>query len=106
MLSLDAALLHGLHSLGRGYWPVVAALLDKQSLTTITALPYATKALARGNVNYELSHRRAKSDYGTVLEFTLTDLVLRYVLFLFLPWGKSHIYVSTFQLISLPISIE
>ncbi|XP_071548526.1 uncharacterized protein [Panulirus ornatus] len=48
VLSLDAALLHGLHSLSRGYWPVVAALLDKQSLTTISALPYATKALARG----------------------------------------------------------
>ncbi|XP_042240184.1 uncharacterized protein LOC121878195 isoform X2 [Homarus americanus] len=48
VLSLDAALLHGLHSLSRGYWPVVAALLDKQSLTTITNLPYATKPLSRG----------------------------------------------------------
>ncbi|XP_045615986.2 serine-rich adhesin for platelets isoform X1 [Procambarus clarkii] len=48
VLSLDAALLHGLHSLNRGYWPVVAALLDKQSLATITMLPYATKSLSKG----------------------------------------------------------
>ena len=48
MLSLDAALLHGLRSLGHGYWPVVATLLDRPSLNTITALPYATKPLARG----------------------------------------------------------
>ncbi|XP_050702287.1 pleckstrin homology domain-containing family M member 2-like isoform X2 [Eriocheir sinensis] len=48
VLSLDAALLHGLRSLGRGYWPVVATLLDRPSLNTIMSLPYATKPLTRG----------------------------------------------------------
>ncbi|XP_045113999.1 uncharacterized protein LOC123506149 isoform X2 [Portunus trituberculatus] len=48
VLSLDAALLHGLRSLGHGYWPVVSTLLDRPSLSTITSLPYATKPLTRG----------------------------------------------------------
>lgn len=55
VLSLDAALLHGLHSLSRGYWPVVATLLDKASLSTITSLRYATKPLARGTVRLTFS---------------------------------------------------
>lgn len=48
MLSLDAALLHGLHALNKGYWPVVASLLDKDTLATVMSLPYATKPLTRG----------------------------------------------------------
>ncbi|XP_042860073.1 pleckstrin homology domain-containing family M member 2-like isoform X3 [Penaeus japonicus] len=48
VLSLDAALLHGLHALNKGYWPVVASLLDKDTLATVMSLPYATKPLTRG----------------------------------------------------------
>ncbi|KAK7071275.1 hypothetical protein SK128_015989 [Halocaridina rubra] len=48
VLSLDAALLHGLHSLSRGYWPAVSLLLDKPSLSMLSKLPYATKPISKG----------------------------------------------------------
>ncbi|XP_068214955.1 uncharacterized protein prd1 isoform X2 [Palaemon carinicauda] len=48
VLSLDAALLHGLHSLNRGYWAAVSSLLDKPSLSMLNNLPYATKPIAKG----------------------------------------------------------
>lgn len=54
VVSLDAALLHGLRCLARGYWPAVAPLLDRTTLATISALPYATTSLARGTVTFFL----------------------------------------------------
>ncbi|CAL4069516.1 unnamed protein product, partial [Meganyctiphanes norvegica] len=48
VLSLDAALLHGLHNLTCGYWSLLSSFLDKTSLKTINSLPYATTQLSRG----------------------------------------------------------